>query len=60
MRSFLDVSIDGGIFAIVAAAALALAGCDRKETVIDVKTPGSDIEVERDKDTGQVTVEVDR
>jgi hypothetical protein len=60
MRTFLDVTIDSSIIAIVAAAALSLAGCDRKETIIDVKTPRSEVEVERDKDTGQVTIEVDK
>jgi hypothetical protein len=59
-RSLVDVTIDGGILLIVAVALLAFAGCERKETIIDVKTPRSDIEVERDKDTGNVTVEVDR
>jgi hypothetical protein len=60
MRSLRDVTIDTGIMAVVAAAALAIAGCDRKETIIDVQTPRSDVEVERDKDTGQVTVEVNK
>ncbi|MEX2091939.1 MAG: hypothetical protein WD971_04635 [Pirellulales bacterium] len=40
----------------------ALAGCERKETekVIDVETPGVDVKVERNKDTGKVDVEVER
>jgi hypothetical protein len=38
----------------------ALTGCERKEKVIDIKTPGADVEVERNTDTGKVDVEVDR
>ena len=37
----------------------AVTGCERKERVIDVNTPGGDVEVERDIDTGEVTVDVD-
>jgi len=37
----------------------ALTGCERKEKVIDVETPGGDVEVERNKDTGKVDVEVE-
>ena len=38
----------------------ALTGCERKETVIDVETPGGEVEVERNVDTGAVDVEVNR
>jgi hypothetical protein len=38
----------------------ALTGCERKEKVIDVETPGGDVEVQRNKDTGEVDVEVER
>lgn len=37
----------------------AVTGCERKEKVIDVETPGGDVEVERDQDTGKVEVEVE-
>ena len=40
--------------------ACALTGCERKEKVIDVETPGTDVEVKRNKDTGKVDVEVER
>lgn len=40
--------------------ACALTGCERKEKVVDVETPGADLEVERSVDTGQVDVEVER
>lgn len=36
-----------------------LSGCDRKEKVLDVDTPGADVNVERDTDTGEVDVNVD-
>lgn len=34
-------------------------GCDNKETMLDVETPGGEMEVERDRDTGKVDVDVD-
>ncbi|MGD9632972.1 MAG: hypothetical protein AB7G28_14670 [Pirellulales bacterium] len=37
----------------------ALTGCERKEKVIDVETPGGNVEVERNVDTGAVEVEVE-
>jgi hypothetical protein len=37
----------------------AVTGCEHKEKVIDVETPGADVEITRDKDTGQVEVETD-
>ena len=40
-------------------ACLGFAGCERKETIVDVKAPdGGGVEVERDVDTGEVDVEV--
>lgn len=44
-------------FAVMAGSALA--GCDRKEKVIDIETPGGDIEVERSTGTGKIDVNVD-
>ena len=40
--------------------ACALTGCERKEKVIDVETPATDVEVERNLDTGEVDVKVER
>ncbi len=34
------------------------AGCDRKETLMDVETPNGELEVERDVDSGAVEVDV--
>lgn len=45
------------VFAVVAAGTLV--GCDRKEKVIDIETPGGDIEVERSTGTGKIDVDVD-
>ena len=39
---------------------ISLAGCERKERVIDVQTPGVDVHVDRDKDTGAIEVETKR
>lgn len=47
----------------IAAAAIAVGtigflGCERKERVLDVKTPGTSVQVDRNVDTGKVDVEV--
>ena len=44
--------------AFLAAAAIAVPGCDGKEEVLDIETPTGEIEVERDRDTGETDVEV--
>jgi len=38
---------------------LGATACQRKEKVLDIKTPGGGIEVERDKKTGDVDIKVD-
>ncbi|MEZ6089973.1 MAG: hypothetical protein R3C05_18495 [Pirellulaceae bacterium] len=38
---------------------LSITGCDDKETLLDVETPDGGVEVERDVETGNVTVDVD-
>jgi hypothetical protein len=35
-------------------------GCENKETVLDVETPRGQVEVERDRDTGEVDVQATR
>jgi hypothetical protein len=35
-----------------------LTGCERKEKILDIETPGGDIEVERSTDTGKVDVDI--
>ena len=39
--------------------ALGAVSCDKKETILDVDTPGGGIKVEQDKDSGAVDVEMD-
>ena len=41
-------------------AAFMLAGCERKERVIDVKTPAVDVKVDRNIDNGNVEVKTER
>jgi hypothetical protein len=41
-------------------AAITLAGCERKERVIDVKAPGVDVKVDRNVDSGRIDVEANR
>lgn len=38
----------------------AFAGCERKERVLDVKTPGAEVKVDRNIDTGKVEVDATR
>ena len=40
--------------------ALMAAGCERKERVIDVKTPAVDVKVDRNIDNGNVEVKTER
>lgn len=47
------------LFATLLAALIPLGGCERKEKVLEVDTPAADVDVERSKDTGEVTIEVD-
>ena len=44
---------------LIALAGFALAACERKETVFEMETPGGKVEVERDKESGAVEVQVD-
>lgn len=48
------------LLAGVAAMSIGVTGCERKERVVDVKAPGIQIKVDRDKDSGAVDVNVDR
>jgi hypothetical protein len=45
---------------LVIAGVAGMAGCEsRKERVIDIETPGTDIEVDRDKKDGSLEIDVD-
>lgn len=45
---------------VLGLAIVCAAGCENKETVLDVETPRGQIEVERDRDTGEVDVQATR
>lgn len=47
------------LIAAAFAAGITLTGCDNKETILDVETPGGGVEVERDRDDGSIDVDVD-
>jgi hypothetical protein len=42
---------------VLGVAIVCAAGCENKETVLDVETPEGQVEVERDRDTGEVDVQ---
>jgi hypothetical protein len=44
--------------AILGLSVLVALGCENKEKVLDVETPGGQVEVERNRDTGAVDVDV--
>jgi hypothetical protein len=41
-------------------ATLGYSGCERKEKLVDIETPNTDVEVTRDIDTGEVEVNANR
>lgn len=43
--------------ALVALAFVSTAGCENKETLLDVETPSGQVEVEEDQDTGAIDVD---
>jgi hypothetical protein len=45
---------------VLGLAIVCAAGCENKETVLDAETPRGQVEVERDRDTGEVDVQVTR
>jgi len=47
------------LFALVAAmfAGFLLVGCNNKETLLDVETRDGGVEVQRDRDTGEVAID---
>lgn len=42
---------------LTVALCLSVAGCERKEKIVDIEAPGVNVEVERNIDTGKVDVE---
>jgi len=54
------LGIHASVLTLLFSAAFITAGCDNKEKILDVETPGGQIEIERDRDSGAVGVEVDK
>ena len=50
----------GSLVLSMCVAAITLAGCERKERVIDVRTPAADVKVDRNIDNGNVEVNTTR
>lgn len=46
--------------ALCLVAAIAFVGCEKKETLLDIETPRGEVEVERDPDSGDISVEAER
>ena len=46
------------VFLATCLVAMMLAGCERKERVVDIETPVGDVKVDRNIDTGEVEVKV--
>ncbi|WP_404305398.1 hypothetical protein [Neorhodopirellula lusitana] len=54
----LNESIRAYLLLLAVAAGFVILGCERKETLLDVDTPGTSVEVERSTDTGEVDVSI--
>lgn len=52
--------IHASVLMLLFSAACITAGCDNKEKILDVETPGGQIEIERDRGSGAVGVEIDK
>ncbi|QEG00639.1 hypothetical protein Mal15_47100 [Stieleria maiorica] len=46
------------VLASLIALVACVSGCQQKETLLDVDTPNGGVEIQRDKDGGNVTVEI--
>ena len=57
---FKRVFASGPLILFVCFAAITLAGCERKERVIDVRTPAGNVKVDRNVDNGNVEVHTTR
>ncbi|KAA5539182.1 hypothetical protein FYK55_25005 [Roseiconus nitratireducens] len=53
-KAFVGQKLVWGVLLICLAA-----GCSQKETILDVETPDGGVEVQQDKETGEVSVEVE-
>ena len=61
MTRYLATRFAAGLAAMAACFSLFMfAGCERKERVLDIKTPGVDVKVDRNIDNGNVEVKTQR
>lgn len=61
MKKYIHMlSIQTAALALLLTTTFTATGCDNKEKVLDIETPGGEIEIERDKSSGAVGVEVDK
>jgi hypothetical protein len=52
--------LSAAIATVATLGTIGLTGCERKEKIVDIETPGANVEVERNIDTGEVEVETNR
>ena len=58
--AFSKLCVAVAVCALLAAVPTTFSGCDNKEKVLDVDTPGADVTVEKDRDTGAVDIDVEK
>ncbi|WP_182868176.1 hypothetical protein [Stieleria mannarensis] len=56
MRTIHDIYLF--VLASLIALVASVSGCQRKETVLDVDTPRGGLEIQRDRDGGNVSIQV--
>jgi hypothetical protein len=49
-----------GALVVTSFGLIALGGCERKERVLDIKTPRTDVKVDRNVDNGNIEVKTER
>jgi hypothetical protein len=57
-RNYEFRSLIANVVLVLSACTAAFTGCERKERVLDVQTPGGDVQVDRNLDTGEVEIDV--
>lgn len=57
--NYLHLTLRSSIAVGLLTMGLVFVGCDNKETVLDIDTPDGGVEVERDRDDGALSIDVD-
>lgn len=57
MRKYLMMGAAPLLGGLLLASTAMVSGCNNKEKVVDIETPAGQVEVERDRDTGEIDVE---